>query len=282
MGTAIGIYSVLEYVEHKKIKVSLILYFIFLLEIIFATATRGKIVYFAGIIVIALLDKYENNLKGLIKENKKIIIFLAIMFLIVFIVTLQRNLSGGGFLYNIYAYFIGSIHLLGQYLKQPETYLLTSQNYLYGQVLISGFVYPITFIMRLFGMKIMAGIYIVNEVTQKYIPVSNVTTMNNNVTFLYSALRDFGVLGLIIYPMILAFFLMKFYNKKEKEKTLYSKAMYDFFLINAIFLLFDFKFSDPSTIWTFLFIYIFYKLTPNKIKEIKSKMIEITKLREKK
>ena len=260
LGMAVGIYSVIDYVENKKVRLSLILYICFLAEIIIATGARGKLVFIAGIMIIAMLDKNKNNIKNLIKENKKLIIFLLLILLIIVGITLQRNLSGKGFFYNIYAYFTGSIHLFGEYLKSPDEYLLTQQNCLYGQVLISGFLYPITFILQLFGIHIKAGIYIINEVTQNFIPISDNTQINNNVTFLYSALRDFGVLGLIIYPAIISYFFITFYNKKEKENSIYSKSIYYYFLINAIFLLFDFNFSNPATIFTFMYIYILNKL----------------------
>ena len=259
LGTSIGIYSILDYINNRKIRLSLIFYLLFLV-VVLTTGGRNKVVFFALLIVIALFDKYKNNIFVLVKKNIKIVIFLIIIFLIVLVITFQRNLSGGGFFYNIYAYFAGSIHLLGVYLSNSSKYLINSGDFLKGQVLISGFAYPITFIMRLFGIDIKAGIYIVNEVTQEFIAISDKTMINNNVTCIYSALRDFGEIGLVIYPMIIAFFLINLYKKKEKSHNLYNESMYYYFLVNAIFLLFDFNFSNPSTIFTFIFLVFINKI----------------------
>ena len=261
LGTAIGLYSIINYIETKRINLGVILYVIFLAEVLIATGGRNKIVFFAIFIVIALFDKYENNILRIIKKNKKIIGILTVIFLIILAVTLQRNLSGGGFLYNIYAYFAGSIHLLGVYLKNPDTYLLSQDNYLYGQVLISGFFYPISFIIRLFGGNVKAGIYIINETTQIFTPISRNAMINNNVTCLYSALRDFGELGLIIYPCIISLILVNLHKKKEKNKNLYYKVIYYYFLINVIFLIFDFNLSNPTTVFVFIYFWIIDKLS---------------------
>lgn len=260
LGTAIGVYSIIDYIENKKIKLSLILYLFFLVEVILTTGGRNKIIYFAIIILIALFDKYSGNIIKLIKNNSKIIIFLVIIFCIVLGITLQRNLSGKGFLYNIYAYFAGSIHLLGVYLSDTNRYLINGENLLYGQVLISGFFYPITFIMRLLGSDIKAGIYIVNETTQVFTAISSDTMINNNVTCIYSALRDFGIYGLVIYPLIISFIMINLYKKKNKCPNIYNRAMYYYFLVNVIFLIFDFNFSNPTIIFVYIYIYIINKL----------------------
>ena len=156
ISNAIGIYSVLEYIKNKKIRLSLIIYLIFLAETVIVTGARGGIIYFAAIAILGILDKYKNNVLQMIKENKKLMLFLIIGFLVILAVTLQRNLAGRGFIYNVYTYFVGSIHLLGRYLANPQEYLLTPEYCLYGQIIISAFTYPFIFIMRRFGLDIRA------------------------------------------------------------------------------------------------------------------------------
>ncbi len=254
LGSAIGIYSIIEYVENSKVRFTLFLYFIFIVEILFLTGGRYYIFVTLVIIILSLLNKYRNNILLIIQKNKELVIIMSIIFLLIIIITLQRNLNKQGLIFNIYAYFAGSIHLLGEYLRNPNIYFLNSNDILYGQVLISGFFYPITFILRLCGIDIKAGVYILKEVTNQFIQISSYgITINNGVTCIYAALRDFGKAGLIIYPIILAFFGIDFYKKEEKSNNIYYKAMYYYYICCLIFCILEFTFALPSTIFTFIF-----------------------------
>ncbi len=267
LGLAIGFFSITDYVETKKIKSTLLLFLIFMIELVISTAARFHIVTVLCIFIIALLEKYNKKIIRIIKYNKKIILIVSIIFFILIFITLQRNLSNGGFLYNIYAYFVGSIHLLGVYIRNADTYLLNSQNILYGQVILSGFYYPITFILRNIGIDVTAGVYQIKEITQSYIEIANDgTRINNSVTCIYSALRDFGEFGLVIYPVILAFFGMLFYKKMKRKNNVYYKTLFYYFLYNLIFLIMEFTFALPSTIFTFVYMVILFKIC-NKEKE---------------
>ena len=257
-GDAIGIYTIIQYVQKKKISSSLVLYLIFLGEVIIYTGGRAKIVYIALILILALMDKYKNNIFKIIKENKGITVFVFILVALVAIITLQRNLQGKGLIYNIYCYFAGNINLLGVYLNNPERYLLTSDNLLYGQILISGFSYPILFLLELLGSDIKAGLYVAYEVTQQFVPISPNTLINNSVTTIYFALRDFGFWGIFIYSAVIALFFTYIYKRKEKNDNLLNKAIYYQFFKVSIFLIFDFGFANTGTILTFIYLILLY------------------------
>lgn len=263
LGQAIGIYAIIDCIDKKKIKLTILLFFVFLGELSIYTGGRGAIVNVALIIVIALMDKYNNNIIKIVKENKIIIITLIIIAVIIGTITLQRNLRGKGIIYNVYCYFVGGIHLLGRYIENPERYLLTSDNLLYGQILISGFSYPITFILRLFGMNIKAGLYTFYEITQQFVQISPSTTINNSVTMICYALRDFGVTGIFIYSALISYFFVYLYKKKIKENCILNRAMYYYFLKCAIFLFADFQFANTSTIFIFIYLILLYKFCVN-------------------
>lgn len=258
LGDAIGIYAIIQYVQKRKVSSSLALYLVFLGEVIIYTGGRGKIVYVALILIIALMDKYKNNILKIIKENKGITVFVCILAIIIAIITVQRNLQGKGLIYNIYCYFAGNINLLGVYLSNPEKFLLTNDTLLYGQILVSGFSYPILWALELFGSDIKAGLYVAYEVTQNFVPISPSTTINNSVTTIYFALRDFGFLGIFIYSAVIAVLFSYIYKRKEANDNLLNKAIYYLFIRCSIFLIFDFTFANTGSIFAFAYLILLY------------------------
>ena len=278
LGNAIGIYAIIDAIDKRKIKLITILYAIFVLENIIYTGGRGIILNSAIILIIALMDKYNNNIIKMIKENKLIILALVIIAIIIAIITLQRNLRGKGLLYNIYCYTVGNIHLLGQYINNPEKYLLTKDNLLFGQILFSGISYPIIFVLRLFGIDIKAGLYILYETTQKFVPISNSTTINNSVTVLVYALRDFGIFGIFIYSAVITLFYTYLYKRKQRNNNILNKAIYYYFVKCSIFLFSDFQFANTGNIFIFLYFILLYKYCfkkENKISNAEKKIIKI-------
>ena len=260
LATAIGLYSIIHYIDTKKINVCLLLYMIYLVENLLTTAARGTIVMVAVFAIIVLFDKYKNNVFKMIKHNQILFLVLGLMFIGILMVTMQRNLFGKGFVYNVYAYFVGSIHLFGIYVSNPAKYLLDANNLLFGQVAISGFFYPVTFIMRLMGSNIKAGVYQIKDVTSVFTPISKTnTTINNNTTFLYSALRDFGEWGILIYSVLLAFLIVTLYKRKNEKPTTYNRALFYYMFYNLIFLIFEFDLALPTTVFVFIYLWLLTK-----------------------
>ena len=229
LGHAAGMYSLIDFLYNKKFRLSLCLYIAFLIEIVLMTGGRGHILLPIGIACLALLNKYRLNFKEMIQDNKVIFLMVLIVFIVVLIISSQRRLQNQGLVYNIYAYFVGPIHLLGVYIDNPGSSLLVSNHLLFGQILISGFSYPFTFLLRLFAFDIKAGLYTAYEVTQVFTPISPTMYINNNCTALYYFLRDFGVIGLVIIPLLLSYVLIYLSNKAQREPTLKNKIFNNYF-----------------------------------------------------
>lgn len=277
IGHAIGIYAMIDFVDKKKFTSTLGLYFAFLFELTIYTGGRSVIINIVIILMIVLMEKYDNNLLRIVKENKIIVIILMIIIISVGVITLQRNLAGKGIIYNVYCYITGNIHLLGVYVKNPERFMLTKNNLLYGQILISGFSYPITFLLRLFGLDIKAGLYVLYETTQKFVAIAPNTTINNSVTMIVFALRDFGTIGIFIYTAIICLLYTYLCKRKEKDNNILNRALYYYFVKCSIFLLWDFQFSNTGTILLFLYLILLYEFfikTKEKNIEIKFKLFE--------
>ena len=276
--SAFGYLATVEAVENRKIRLPLVLFGIFILEMAFYTGGRGILVNFLLLAIIALADQYNFNLKKIFKNNKKLVMAGLILILIMIFITLRRNLSGGGLIYNIYAYFVGSIHLFGQYLQKPELHGLVGSPLLGGAILFSGIIYPITFVMRLFGSDVKAGLYILNETTQNFEAISPMTMINNNTTFLYSAIRDFGTIGIVLYTFLIVLaFNYLLYRKREKN-TVFAKAAFYVFVVNEFFLLFDFGFSNTGLVImmaVFLGMDFYYERKKMIKEELKNELISV-------
>lgn len=122
---AISTLSLVELVENKKVRLSLVIsvFNCFLFILIFGG--RWILLEFVLLAGIILYDIYGGSISRLVKNNKLIMLLLSVIVLTIAIITLQRSVGGGdGLLYNIYIYFVGSIHLFGVYINNPVMYYL--------------------------------------------------------------------------------------------------------------------------------------------------------------
>lgn len=255
-GEAIGFYSILECIEKRKINFSLVMFFIFIIEIVFETGGRGRILNYAILLCIIMLENSKGILSA-IKKHKKITVSLLVLIISIMAITSQRSLAGkSSFLFNAYEYLVGGIQLFSVYYNNPQVSFLDNSNLLYGQVLFSGVLYPIYTFFNLLGTDLVAGYYVVNNVTRLFLPVSNSTIINNGGTFIYYALRDFGNFGVIIYTIFISLVLTNLYKKKEKKYNLYNRAVFDFLLIKSLFLITEFNLAQTSVLMTCIYLRI--------------------------
>lgn len=192
---------------------------------------------------------------------------------IIIAVTNERSLnSNEGFLFNLYSYYVGSIHLLNVHVENPYLSLLDGEHLLYGKGMLSP-IWEITKIslkMIGFNIDIETGIDIINEQTQNYLTVKNGVKMNNNVTFLYVCLRDFDIYGLIIDSAYIALWFAIIYKLYIKRNSLKTDAMYFYLISNLPYFIFEFVLNKTPTILTFIYIIIVYNIICKKNKNKKT------------
>ena len=251
-GEAIGYYTIINFIKTKKANFSFYMFIVFMVEIIFASGGRARIIYYLVLMIIIILED-SKKIQNLIRKNKKTLFFVLLFLIIVAIITNQRNLQGKGLMYNFYVYLTGGLEILGRYEANPYRYLIKGSNLLNGQVLFSSILYPIYFFLQFFGIELKAGFYVVNEITSLFIPISDITTINNGGTFIYYALRDFGILGIYIYTLLISFVLSHLYKKKKKCSNYYNSAMFYFIFIKCIFLFNEFTLAQTSVLMTFIY-----------------------------
>ena len=251
-------YSVVDFIDNNKIRFNLILCIINVFQQMLTFGGRSALLGIILLIFVVVVDKYGNRILQLIKKNKKILIAaIAILGVIVYI-TSQRQVGGGeGLIFNIYTYFVGSIHLFGVCIDNPSVFLLDGNNLLYGQAMFNWITEIINFSGGLlFNTSITTGIEIVNQVTQNFVHVSPTVLMNNNVTMLYVFLRDFDIWGLIIGPMILALVYVCSYKARKNRRTLLSRVIYYYLLSQMPYFLFEYIFAKGNVVFVIIFVFL--------------------------
>lgn len=265
-GKAIYILSAIDYVYNKKLKISLILSIIFVLLVTLLTGGRSYLYFLVLTFIVPLFLKNSNFFKT-IKNNKKVIRICILAILLFVIITISRGFKNNGIFTSLYVYFAGCFNLFGVYLKRG---LVIEPSLLYGQALVSGFSFPFLQISRyLFGTNILPGNYILaEEATSKYMAISNKIVISATPTSMYFAIRDFGIIGLIIYPLIISYFYQKLKKKRNTNLNILNEANFVYFISSSILLNMAYQFGTFQCISVFIYIYIICKTTySNKGKE---------------
>lgn len=260
LNNAVLIYSIIKTVEKKKIEKTLIICLINILQNFLITGGRASLFNVILYFTIILYIKYCHNIKKIIINNLKIIIFTIALLIAILMITTKRSITSGesNILINIYTYFFGGFHLM-QYHFSYDQFL--NNNLLYGNAMFSPFIDTFKILFSLFhiNLGIIDGVNIINNQVQYYFPVANNILMNNNVTYLYVCLRDFGIIGLLIGPFYISTILSLFY--KMYHNNINNKcylALYTFVLSNLFYLSFEFRFNITPVFYTIIFIYIIY------------------------
>ncbi len=267
LSKAIFIYSVLEYIKNKKISFSLIIGITNMLQMLITFGGRSVLVDLMLITIVCIIGKYNKNILKIVRQNKKIIIIVLVMLLIIQTVTSNRSLNNNeGLFFNLYSYYVGSIHLMDYHLNYPNISLLDGNHLLYGQGIISPIVEIFKLVTQILGFDfdIVTGLEKGNECIQLFIELNNGVIMNNNVTFLYVCLRDFGSLGLIIDVAYIALWFSILYKMYKKKKCIMTDALYFYLISNMPYFIFGFTLDKTAIILTYIYIIFIYKIAYKK------------------
>lgn len=261
LNKVVFIYSLIEVVSKKNTHISLIISIINMIQCVLIFGGRSVLLDTILLIVIILYIKNGESFWNIIKNHLKFVLLICLILLFITNITSERNISkSGGFLINLYTYYVGSIHLLDYFIVHPEISLLDGNHLLYGASMFS----PFFDIFKILGKAIFnnldykTGIEIINERVQLFFNVGGNIKMNNNITFLYICLRDFDVLGLIIGPAYISAwysFVYKFYIKRS---SVLSDALYYYLCSILPYFIFNFQISNTPVFMTIIFIVLVY------------------------
>ena len=258
-GVSACMLSIVDYVYNKKFNSSLIMSTLFIIAYVLLTGGREYLLSLILTFAIALYIKNSGAILQIFKNNKKIIRMCFLVLILILFITSQRSFKGYNFFTSIYVYFSGCFCLFGVYLKNG---MISNYPPLYGQSLISGFSFVFIEILRFFtNTNILPGNYYLEmEATGKYIPISSNIAMNATPTTMYYALRDFGVYGLIIYPLVISYFYNKLKKNNLKNKNILTETIFIHFVRTSVFLSLSYRFGSFKNISFFLYIFIICKI----------------------
>lgn len=257
------IYAMMDYIKYKKFNFAILICLINCLQQLATFGGRGIILDTITIIFVTMLVYDHKKIIDVIKNNKKVIIVIIALIFVIINVTKDRSIdSNKGVLYDLYSYYAGSLVLMDFHLNNPETSKLDNENLLYGKAMFNPVIELFTIGTNLLRINtdIKLGIISVNEQVQQYFHISPQIVMNNNVTFLYVCLRDFGYFGVVIGPLYIAFLYALVYKKQKIYKNELNKAMYIYSLSILPYFIFEFYISRTPVILTYMFIYILFKI----------------------
>lgn len=253
---AIMIIATIDVVFYKRNFIVFLIGLICVIMYITIFASRWMLAESILILVLSLLQKYGNKIINMLKRNKKIVILLSSGVALLLFITSQRSLSDTSIMQNIYYYIFGSINLFGVFSNSLDNYV-AANGFLLGQVFFSGIVGVFYDVLKLlFGVNINSGITYINEVVQNYEYVSPTIRMNNNVTMLYAFVSDFGWLGLIIFPSIIAVFCFRSYKKVLLKTTKLNLSIYIYTFSLLLFGIVEWFPARATVILTYVFIYL--------------------------
>ena len=112
LNKVIYIYSLLDYVKNKKIKLPLVFSVVNVFQIVATLGGRSVLLDFIMISVVIVFEKYNRKIFEVFKKNKKIIIISALLLIIMVAVTNDRSLDDKkGVIFNLYSYYHTPLYL---------------------------------------------------------------------------------------------------------------------------------------------------------------------------
>lgn len=164
-----------------------------------------------------LIRKYKT-----IRIKRKYVVFCVLGLIAV---TFGRGLGEMSFAEMIYLYYVGSLSFLQLILDNPLRFGLS--EYTYGYMTFGFVIEPIVYFLKaFFGLDIDIPSYHFNIYAQPFYNIGtggSIVIYNNNTTFFYHFLRDFGIVGIILGVAFIALIcaaLDNVYQKTSNYKVL--------------------------------------------------------------
>lgn len=258
--TVLSIVQILKTNGSKRIAV-MVLIVNFVNVLMYVVITGGRFVFVMFLMVLAIELWLHNNgdIGKIIKRYKKLAILLVVCLVVVQTVTAERSINNMGFFGNLYVYFFAPINLLDHYISFGDASHL--DKLMYGENLIGGFTTPFIVISnKFFNTNYEIPLAVIQNTTSEFFYVSPQFWMNNNCTFLYGALRDFGVAGIIIYAFVWAYLLNWAFKKSQSRNNILGESLYVYFLMVSVLLLIEWMPCRPNIFFTAIFIYVFHRI----------------------
>lgn len=210
------------------------------------------------------------NLKVKIKIKKKYIFLIVI---VLWLITALRTRSIFGFVDMIVLYLTGSLSFLEYILKHSIEYGLESK--MHGYMTFAFIIEPLVLIMKmLLGVNYKVPSYYFNIHAQNFVNISesSINLYNNNTTFFYNFIMDFGKNGWGISLIAILLIVVLLENKFYKKPNIKVLCFIVYFYINLLESSISYGLNSSSSSFVFLwfsFINIKFVFGKNNKKEVR-------------
>ena len=179
-------------------------------------------------LAVLLFHQYGLHLWELMRRNKVITAVGVLAVVVILSISGDRTIGETDVLTSIYVYFAGTVDM-------SPFYVVAN---------------------RLLGTHIPIAITEINAVSSAMVNISPTLHMNNNCTYVYGVLRDFGAAGLLIGPAILAVVCQKIHSYYERSGSDYGLMLYVYMVVILFFMIIEWMFGRVNVVYTGIFLYM--------------------------
>lgn len=182
--------------------------------------------------------------------------------LVLIYITQERSLSeDAGVLENVFFYFAGAIRYLDYILGHPDLFGIGGELF-YGGGLMGFLVNPLNLICSMvFGYDYLGTDSLVSSAASLYIPFSDELSGNALCTCIYPFIRDFGMVGVVVGPLLYGVLSSFVWGKAFSGEGAHALAWRCIWIYYAYCLLFSewrYTLIFPATGFTFLLVWFVF------------------------
>lgn len=204
-----------------------------------------------GVLVII---EYGMSIWKIITKNFMLFLLGLAAFIAAIVISNDRSIGNTDFFTSVYVYFAGPVDMLNILLENPDMSRL--DQVMFGAYTVEGLLSPLYVVVnRVLHTNIPLAISQINAVTSTMVNIAPNMHMNNNCTFVYGVLRDFGAAGILIGPTILAVACQKVYSYYAKFRSDYSIMLYSYMSVILFFMIIEWMFGRVNVVYTGIFLY---------------------------
>lgn len=236
-----------------------------LIDIILYSVTFGgrRIILFSIIylIISLILFSRKNRFWPALITNKKrkkihILLFLAMGILSVFYITSKRGFSGDGFISSLIIYYVGGLNILDKAIS--EFGLLRINEFLLGTATIGGLIDPpLAVFSFLTGVEFLRPTEIVLGFSGQIHLIGENLRFTAFTTWLYPFIRDFGIFGVIMMPVVFAIIIKRIFYLAFSKGDIYFQSLYVYLLYVLTQSSIGWEFTSQYTWFGLMFLFIF-------------------------
>ena len=217
-------------------------------------------------IIISLLIQY--NIKELLNEKNILkLVILIMLFILIFTAmlyarTYNKNLTVGENIISTFnsqarqviTYVTGGLRMLDNYIYNAFEGI---DGFTFGRATLAGFEEIILYPLKGIGLEIDSYNNMISGISQEYTVIGeNNLSFNAFYTCVMNFYSDFGILGVIIFPILYAVFMVWVFNNYNKRKDVSALLLLNYSVMNLIFGIVRWNFQSGSSVFVLILLIV--------------------------